>query len=101
MPIKTPTTQGAKIKFYDGNGNLFDPDTITCTVTNPSGTATVYTFGTSYELSRISTGYYLLAWPGSTGEVWVVKWFASLDDGSGGTYQITDEQTVSLLDTFT
>ena len=98
--IKTPTTQLAVVNFYDGDGNLFNPTTVTCTVTTPAGVSTLYTFGLDYLLTNPSTGVFKQAWLGAVGETWTVKWYGSADDGNGGLNQITDESTVTLLDPF-
>jgi hypothetical protein len=101
MPIKTPTTQLAVINFYDGSATLFNPATVTCTVTSPAGVSTLYTYGLDYQLKNPDTGVFTLEWLGSAGETWTVKWYGASSDGHGGLTEITDESPVTLLDTFT
>mgnify|MGYP003563883054 CR=1 FL=1 len=44
--------------FADDDGVHFDPDAVTCIVTDPQGTATTYTYGTDSNLTRLSLGVY-------------------------------------------
>ena len=47
-----------------------DPTTITATTINPAATTTIYTYGTSAELTRTSTGIYVLTLTLSTAGLW-------------------------------
>lgn len=80
------TTLETTYTFYDDTDALFDPTTVTCTVTSPSGTATVYTYGVSSNLTKTSTGLYTCTFDANAYGTWYVKWYGA--DANG---KLTDE----------
>jgi len=62
-------------RFKNASNVLVDPTAVTCEVKNPSGTETTYTYGTDAELSKSSTGVYILVIDTTdySGE-WRVRW---------------------------
>lgn len=48
-------------KFKKASNALVDPTAVTCEVKNPLGTETTYTYGVASELTKSSTGVYIMA----------------------------------------
>lgn len=49
--------------FTNLAGDATDPTAVTCNVKSPSGTTTVYTYGTDANLTKLETGVYALDLP--------------------------------------
>lgn len=58
------------------SGVATDPTTVTCTVTDPSGTATVHTYNGAApaDITRVSAGTFTLAVPSILDGIWIYKW---------------------------
>lgn len=90
-PTTTLETTGT---FRDSTDALFDPTTVTCTITSPSGTATVYTYGSSSNLTKTSTGIYVCTYDANAYGTWYEKWYGA--DANG---KITEESYQNLVQT--
>lgn len=88
--IYPTTTLKTVATFRDSTGALFDPTTVTCTVTSPAGAATTYTYGSSSNLTKSSTGVYSCVYEAESYGTWYEKWYG--EDSAGKitveTYQI-------------
>lgn len=64
---------------------LTDAATVTCKVEDPTGVKVTYTYGSSPELTRVSTGVYRLRIAVSVAGVWKYRWTttgaAGVDEG--------------------
>lgn len=72
---------GATVGVYgtftgDGGGNT-DPATVTCTTLAPSGKKVAYTYGTSAELTKVSTGRFKLTFAPNEAGRWFVRWVST------------------------
>lgn len=86
--------------FRDASTNaLVDPTTLTMTVKRPDGTVTIYTYGTSAEVSRTSLGLYRALIPLTAAGDWGYRWKST---GSGAGAQegsLTVRPSVVAVDT--
>lgn len=56
------------------SGVLTDPGSVVCRVKAPSGVVTVYTFGSSAELTKASVGKYVCRPPVTAAGLWEYRW---------------------------
>ena len=96
MALDVGDSRTLQISFYDTDDALFDPTTVTLTVTPPSGTATVYTYAAA-EITKVSNGvyskiislteegYWDYSWKGVAGDTSIVeKGGLSVEKVTGG-----------------
>ena len=79
-----PTTYVSTAKFKDDNGTLFDPTTVTATLTYPSGTMAAYTTANVYPpvgVTNPSVGVYKLKVDCTQKGNYIVEWSGT---GSAG-----------------
>lgn len=80
MAILIGTAVESRQEFQDSDGALDDPDTVTLTVRDPSGTKTAYVYLTDAEVVRLSVGVYVFRHiPDAAGE-WGYHWAGTGDD---------------------
>lgn len=75
-------TMDIRVTFEDWANAATDPTTVTCTSLKPDGTETTYTYGTDSELTKSSTGNYMLTITASQPGQWGYRW---LTTGTGTT----------------
>ena len=61
--------------FRDREKKRFDPTAVKADVTDPNGGSTTYVFGTDPELTKISKGFYQIAFPVSILKTWRVDYY--------------------------
>jgi len=83
MKIYPTTTIVATQPFYDESHTLFDPATVKCMVQKPDGSETTYTYGSSANLTKTSTGWYKCTFDADAHGMWYVSWMGA---DSGGTF---------------
>ena len=59
----------AQFEFFDRNGAAEDPTTLKIVTRNPSGTETVYVYGTASEVVKTAVGVYEFTFPQFTSTV--------------------------------
>lgn len=81
------------VRFFNTSGALTDPTGVKFITRNPSGTETVYTLGSSSEVTKTSTGIYAFACPQLTAEgSWLLRVNAS------GALVTSGEASFTVLD---
>ncbi len=90
------TTQRSTVSFYNAANALFDPDTVTCTVSSPDPTIApvTYTFGSSSNLTKTAVGQYQCLWDADIGGRWYARWY-----GEDTVAKITQEDPVDVYPT--
>jgi len=84
MLFRASETVKCKIEVYDSSNDLVTPDTITITITNPSGTVKVN--GATPTASSTGKYYYNYDVPASPTEGrWVIEW------------QVTDDSATTIV----
>lgn len=96
MSIYATTTIVTTQAFWNASNALFDPSVVKCKVRSPSGVETTYTYGSSSNLTKVSTGSYKCTFDATAGGIWVATWKGSDTGGAR-----TDEYTVEVKDTKT
>ena len=78
-------TERLTVNVYDAADTDTDVVTLTCTVMDPAGGSTVYTYGTDSNIDRESAGdYYCDVTPDQSGR-WLYRWV-----GTGASYTVVD-----------
>src|SRR5690606_14893202 len=70
------------VTFYDENGDLVDPDTVTFKLRPPCGPATSYVYDTDPEVGRSGVGAYYADFIPDKGGRWHWRWITT---GAGTT----------------
>lgn len=76
------TTIAATAEFRDDTGTLFDPTTVYCRVTAPSGVQTTYSYGSSPNLTKTGTGKYKCVYDVDEPGTWYEYWYGADSAGS-------------------
>ena len=81
--------------FTDENGAVYDPDSVTFQVQDPTRAQTLYAYGVDTSVVKVSTGVYY--WYGTLGieGLWVIKPTGTLSTGPIAT---TQDQLVNVAD---
>jgi len=82
--------------FSEGVGALTDPTTVKFITRNPAGTETVYTYGSSSEVTKTSTGIFKFAMP-QLASTHVGSWTIRVN--GTGVCIASHEATFEVLDT--
>ena len=74
----------------------FDPTVVSCTITDPQGNQTFYTFGISGVWTNPQVGYYSLQFEGSLESQWTAKFYGATVIG-GVTVDVTGMGRIELV----
>ena len=77
MSITVGDVEQISVRFYDSDGQLADPGSVTLDVVTPLGTTTSYTYGVSVALERQSRGWYTLDQTATMKGHWKYTWTAT------------------------
>jgi uncharacterized NAD-dependent epimerase/dehydratase family protein len=80
------------VSFYDTDGVLVDPTTVTFKVRcEATGQITTYVYGTDAEVGKTSTGLYYADTTPDRGGRWSIRWETT---GTGTTFTVEDDFVV-------
>ena len=78
-------TERLTVNIYDGDDVDTDVVALTCTVMDPAGASTVYTYGTDSNIDRTDAGDYYCDVTSDQSGRWLFRWV-----GTGATYTVVD-----------